>query len=124
MLTLLLRQGGAALRMLLVATVVLGLVYPFAVWGISQVPGLHGPAEGSVVTAPDGTPVGSSLIGIDPVAADPAADPYFHTASAPPGRPRPATLDFGGSNQGGFSISCSARSSSAGRDRRPGGRRA
>ena len=58
MITLLLRQGGAALRMLLVATVVLGLVYPFAVWGISQVPGLHGPAEGSVVTAPDGTPVG------------------------------------------------------------------
>ncbi len=106
MLTLLLRQGGAALRMLLVATVVLGLVYPFAVWGISQVPGLHGPAEGSVVTAPDGTPVGSSLIGIDPVAADPGADPYFHTrpsASAEdvlgPGDPSTS----GGSNQGGFS---------------------
>ena len=106
MITLLLRQGGAALRMLLVATVVLGLVYPFAVWGISQLPGLHGPAGGSVVTAPDGTPVGSSLIGIDPVAADPAADPYFHTrpsASAQdvlgPGDPSTS----GGSNQGGFS---------------------
>ena len=106
MVTLLLRQGGAALRMLLVATVVLGLVYPLAVWGVSRLPGLHGPAEGSVVTAPDGTPVGSSLIGIDPVPADPAADPYFHTrpsASAEdvlgPGDPSTS----GGSNQGGFS---------------------
>ena len=52
MVTLLLRQGGTALRVLLVATVVLGLVYPLAVWGVSRLPGLHGPAEGSVVTAP------------------------------------------------------------------------
>jgi K+-transporting ATPase ATPase C chain len=106
MITLLLRQGGAALRMLLFATVVLGLVYPLAVWGVARLPGLHGPAEGSVVTAPDGTPVGSSLIGIDPVPTDPAVDPYFHTrpsASAQdvlgPGDPSTS----GGSNQGGFS---------------------
>jgi K+-transporting ATPase ATPase C chain len=106
MITLLLRQGGAALRMLLVATVVLGLVYPLAVWGVARLPGLHGPAEGSVVTAPDGTPVGSSLIGIDPVPTDPAVDPYFHTrpsASAQdvlgPGDPSTS----GGSNQGGSS---------------------
>ena len=106
MVTLLLRQGGAALRMLLAATVVLGLVYPLAVWGVSRLPGLNGPAEGSVVTAPDGTPAGSSLIGIDPVPTDPAADPYFHTrpsASAEdvlgPGDPSTS----GGSNQGGFS---------------------
>ena len=106
MVTLLLRQSGAALRVLLVATVALGLVYPLAVWGVSRLPGLNGPAEGSVVTAPDGTPTGSSLIGIDPVATDPAADPYFHTrpsASAEdvlgPGDPSTS----GGSNQGGFS---------------------
>ena len=106
MITLLLRQGGAALRMLLAATVVLGLVYPLAVWGVSRLPGLNGPAEGSVVTAADGTPTGSSLIGIDPVPTDPAADPYFHTrpsASAEdvlgPGDPSTS----GGSNQGGFS---------------------
>jgi K+-transporting ATPase ATPase C chain len=106
MVSLLLRQGGAALRMLLAATVVLGLVYPLAVWGVARLPGLDGPAEGSVVTAPDGTPAGSSLIGIDPVPADPAADPYFHTrpsASAEdvlgPGDPSVS----GGSNQGGFS---------------------
>jgi K+-transporting ATPase ATPase C chain len=104
--TALLRQSGAALRMLLAATVVLGLVYPLAVWGVSRLPGLNGSAEGSVVTAPDGTPLGSSLIGIDPVPADPAADPYFHTrpsASAEdvlgPGDPSTS----GGSNQGGFS---------------------
>ena len=106
MVSLLLRQSGAALRMLLVATVVLGLVYPLAVWGVARLPGLHGPAEGSVVTAPDGTPVGSSLIGIDPVPTDPAVDPYFHTrpsASAQdvlgPGDPSTS----GGSNQGGSS---------------------
>lgn len=106
MLTLLLRQTGAALRMLLVATVVLGLAYPLAVWGVARLPGLNGSAEGSILTAPDGRPAGSSLIGIDPVPADPAADPWFHTrpsASAEnvlgPGDPAAS----GGSNQGGFS---------------------
>ncbi len=79
MITLLLRQTGAALRMLLVATVLLGLAYPLAVWGVARLPGLEASAEGSVLTAPDGTPAGSSLIGIDPVPADPAADPWFHT---------------------------------------------
>jgi K+-transporting ATPase ATPase C chain len=106
MFTLLWRQTGAALRMLLVATVLLGLAYPLAVWGVSRLPGLNGPAEGSVLVGPDGTPAGSSLIGIDPVPADPAADPWFHTrpsASAEdvlgPGDPSTS----GGSNQGGFS---------------------
>ena len=46
MLTLMLRQGAAALRMLLVATVVLGLAYPLAVWGVSRLPGLHGQRRG------------------------------------------------------------------------------
>ena len=41
MVSLLLRQGGTALRMLLAATVVLGLVYPLAVWGVSRLPGLQ-----------------------------------------------------------------------------------
>jgi len=105
MITLLLRQSGAALRMLLVATVGLGLVYPLVVWGAARLPGLNSPAEGTVVTATDGTPAGSSLIGVDPVPADPAADPFFHTrpsASAKdvlgPGDPSTS----GGSNQGGF----------------------
>src|SRR5690349_8863233 len=105
MITLLLRQSGAALRMLLVATVALGLVYPLAVWGVSRLPGLHAAAEGSVLTVA-GRSVGSALIGVDPVPADPAADPWFHTrpsASAQdvlgPGNPDTS----GGSNLGGFS---------------------
>jgi len=106
MTNLLLRQSGAALRMLLLATVALGLVYPLAVWGVARLPGLHSRAEGSVVAAADGTPAGSSLIGVDPVAPDPGADPFFHarpSASAKdvlgPGDPSTS----GGSNQGGFS---------------------
>jgi K+-transporting ATPase ATPase C chain len=105
MLTMYTRQAGAALRMLLVATVVLGLAYPLAVWAVAHVPGLASQAEGSIVHAADGAPTGSSLIGIDPVPADPANDPYFHTrpsASAEdvlgPGDPSTS----GGSNKGGF----------------------
>ena len=105
MLTMYTRQAGAALRMLLVATVVLGLAYPLAVWAVAHVPGLSSQAEGSIVHAADGTPTGSTLIGIDPVPADPANDPYFHTrpsASAEdvlgPGDPSTS----GGSNKGGF----------------------
>ena len=39
MITMLWRQIGAALRMLLVATVVLGLAYPLALWGWPASPG-------------------------------------------------------------------------------------
>lgn len=79
MLTSIVRQSGAALRVLLMFTVLLGIVYPLGIWAVSRIPGLNGSAEGSIIHAADGTAVGSSLIGIDPVAADPAADPYFHT---------------------------------------------
>ncbi|MDN5859149.1 MAG: K(+)-transporting ATPase subunit C, partial [Pseudonocardia sp.] len=107
MLTLLTRQTAAALRVLLALTVLLGVAYPLTVWAVSRLPGLHANAEGSILTV-DGQPVGSSLIGIAQVPADPAADPYFH--------PRPsATAEdelgigpadpsvSGGSNKGGFS---------------------
>lgn len=77
MLTTLLRQSAAGLRLLLVMTVLCGLAYPLAVYGISRVPGLHDKAEGSLVVL-DGRVVGSSLIGVDPVAAG-TRDPYFHT---------------------------------------------
>lgn len=69
------RQLGPALRLLLVATVLLGVVYPALVWGVSRLPGLSDKAEGSVL---DGPVASSRLIGIDPVPADPAADPWFH----------------------------------------------
>ncbi|MGH3870358.1 MAG: potassium-transporting ATPase subunit C [Pseudonocardiaceae bacterium] len=77
MLTTLLRQSAAGLRVLLVMTVLLGLAYPFAIYGVSRIPGLRAEAEGSLVVV-DGHVVGSELIGIDPVAAN-SQDMYFHT---------------------------------------------
>ncbi|RSN40604.1 K+-transporting ATPase subunit C [Amycolatopsis sp. WAC 04197] len=71
------KQTLAGLRVLLVFTVLLGVVYPLGVWAVSRIPGLEGNAEGSVISQ-DGQAVGSSLIGVDPVAADPAKDPWFH----------------------------------------------
>ena len=58
-----LAQSLAALRALLVFTVLLGLAYPLALVAVAQLPGLRGRAEGSFVTNADGQPVGSRLIG-------------------------------------------------------------
>ncbi|MFJ7218163.1 potassium-transporting ATPase subunit C [Amycolatopsis sp. NPDC098790] len=73
----LVKQTWAGLRVLLVMTVLLGILYPLAVWAVARIPGLESNAEGSVVTQ-NGQAVGSSLIGVDPVPADPAHDPWFH----------------------------------------------
>jgi K+-transporting ATPase ATPase C chain len=83
----LVKQTAAGLRMVLLMTVLLGIAYPLVVWAIGQVPGLSAQANGSIVTV-DGKPVGSSLIGLNPVAEDPANDPYFHT------RPSATASDF------------------------------
>ncbi|MGW4057433.1 potassium-transporting ATPase subunit C [Amycolatopsis sp. NPDC004747] len=74
----LVKQTWAGLRVLLVMTVLLGVLYPLAVWAVARIPGLEGNAEGSLVTQ-NGQAVGSTLIGVDPVPADPAHDPWFHT---------------------------------------------
>lgn len=74
----LLRQTSAGLRLMLVLTIITGVLYPLAVWGISRIPGLHDKAEGSIVRA-DGHAVGSQLIGVDLTATDPQHDPWFHT---------------------------------------------
>ena len=58
----LIRQHLAALRALLVLTVILGLGYPALVWLIAQVPGLHDNANGSLLEV-GGKPFGSRLIG-------------------------------------------------------------
>lgn len=60
--TNLIRTHWAALRAVVVFTVLLGGIYPVAVWLIAMLPGLHDKAQGSVLTA-DGKAVGSSLIG-------------------------------------------------------------
>ncbi|WP_431895922.1 potassium-transporting ATPase subunit C [Micromonospora haikouensis] len=57
-----LAQHLAALRALLVFTVLLGLAYPLALVAAGQLPGLSGRADGSLVSA-NGTTVGSALIG-------------------------------------------------------------
>lgn len=56
------RQHWAALRALLVFTVLLGVGYPLLVWLLAQLPGLHHKAEGSIIRV-DGKPVASRLIG-------------------------------------------------------------
>jgi potassium-transporting ATPase KdpC subunit len=83
------KQTLAGLRILVVLTILTGILYPLGVWVVSRVPGLQANAEGSVVEV-DGTAVGSDLIGIDPVAKDPAHDPWFHT------RPSAVALDLDG----------------------------
>lgn len=57
-----LRQLGAALRAVLVLTLVLGLAYPLAVTLLAQTL-MPARADGSLLRAPDGTVVGSALIG-------------------------------------------------------------
>jgi len=74
------RQPVAALRALLVLTVLLGVGYPLVILGVAQLPGLRGHADGSVLAAPGGQPVGSRLIGqqfVDP--AGNALPQYFQT---------------------------------------------
>jgi K+-transporting ATPase ATPase C chain len=56
------RQHWAALRALVVLTVITGLAYPLLIWLVAQLPGLNHKADGSIVNV-DGKPVGSSLIG-------------------------------------------------------------
>jgi K+-transporting ATPase ATPase C chain len=58
----LVRQHWAALRALLVLTVILGVAYPLVVWAVALLPGLNSKAQGSIIES-NGKPVGSSLIG-------------------------------------------------------------
>ena len=78
----LLRQTWTGLKVLIVLTVLTGILYPLSVWAVSRVPGLQARAEGSIVSY-HGQPVGSSLIGINPIdpnaAKNPTDDRYFHT---------------------------------------------
>lgn len=88
-----LAQHVAALRALLVLTVLLGLVYPLALVGVARIPGLSDRADGQVVADADGNPVGSRLLGQSFTDADgnpvrkyfqsrPSAASYDPTATA------------------------------------------
>jgi K+-transporting ATPase ATPase C chain len=56
------RQHLAALRVLLLLTVVLGIAYPLLITAVAQIPGVKHRADGSLVQA-GGTAVGSALLG-------------------------------------------------------------
>ncbi|MGZ4669415.1 MAG: potassium-transporting ATPase subunit C, partial [Blastococcus sp.] len=57
-----LRNATAALRLLLVLTVILGIGYPLVITTIAQIPGLKSRADASLLTR-NGQVVGSGLIG-------------------------------------------------------------
>jgi len=101
------KQTMAGLRVLIVLTVLLGVLYPLAVWGISRLPGLSANAEGSLIYQ-NGRPVGSELIGVDLVDEraknDPAQDRWFHNRPSALTKDQPSpgdTASSGGSNKAG-----------------------
>jgi K+-transporting ATPase ATPase C chain len=88
------RQLVAAVRALLVATVVLGLVYPLVITLFAQL--VPGRADGSLVRV-DGTVVGSSLIGQAFVSAE--GDPLPQYVQS-----RPSASDYDGAASGGSNL--------------------
>lgn len=97
------RQHTAALRALLVLTLLLGIAYPLGIWLLAQLPGLKDKADGSLLEL-DGKPVGSSLIGQLYTDGDGAALPQYFQ-----GRPSAAgdgydPMSSGASNLGPESI--------------------
>ncbi|HZE15225.1 MAG TPA: potassium-transporting ATPase subunit C [Mycobacterium sp.] len=99
----LIRQHWAALRALLVLTVITGIAYPLVVWGIAQLPGLHNKAEGSIVKIA-GQQVGSKLIGQSFTDKDGNPLPqYFQSRPSAAGAGYDPTAS-GGSNLGPESI--------------------
>ncbi|AJT41816.1 K(+)-transporting ATPase subunit C [Psychromicrobium lacuslunae] len=77
-----LRQFGTALRFLLLATAVLGVIYPLAVWGVGQL-AAPSQANGSLVQVA-GQPAASSLIAQSP--EDGLGQKWFH--------PRPSAVSW------------------------------
>lgn len=74
--TNLLRQFRVGFFVLIALTVVVGGIYPTAVWAVSRI-GTAG-AEGSELTDAHGCVVGSRLVGVDPQVAPGQPDPFFH----------------------------------------------
>ncbi|GLE53492.1 potassium-transporting ATPase subunit C [Mycobacterium montefiorense] len=98
------RQHVAALRALLVLTVILGFGYPLLIWLIAFIPGLHDKAEGSIITI-GGKPVGSRLIGQS--FTDASGNPlpkYFQSRPSAAGSNGYDPTSSGGSNLGPESI--------------------
>ena len=75
--------------MILVFTVALGIIYPFAVWGVSQAIFPH-QANGSLIEK-DGKIIGSELIG-----QNFSGEKYFHS--------RPSANNYDAANSGGTNL--------------------
>jgi K+-transporting ATPase ATPase C chain len=87
----LLRQSIVGLKALLVMTVMLGIAYPVAVWGIGQA-AFHNRANGQIVSA-DGKHVGSRIIGQNFTVKD---DSWFHS--------RPSAAEYDGLASGASNL--------------------
>lgn len=73
-----LRQAGTALRFLLLATLVLGLAYPLAIFGVGQLIAPY-QANGSIIKSDGGAPAASALIAQSSADDAGAQDPlWFH----------------------------------------------
>ncbi len=93
------RQHLAAVRALLVLTLITGVAYPLAVWAVASLPWLRERAGGAIVSV-DGHTVGSSRIGQAFTDADGAPLPwYFQSRPSAPGQEYDA-LASGASNLG------------------------
>jgi K+-transporting ATPase ATPase C chain len=88
--TITLRQGWIAVRLLVVMTLLLGVVYPLAIWTVGRL--VPSQADGSFIAGKSGTVVGSSLIGQSFVGAE-----WFHPRPSAAGDGYDA-LASGGSN--------------------------
>jgi potassium-transporting ATPase KdpC subunit len=86
------RQHIAALRILLIFTVITGIVYPLAIWGVAQA-AFHNQANGSQVSY-NGQTVGSSLLCQEFVDAKGNPLPQYF-------QPRPSNATSGASNDYG-----------------------
>lgn len=94
------RQVGAAVRALLIATVVLGLAYPLLITGAAQLIA-PGRADGSLVEV-DGQVVGSTLIGQSFTDTDGDPLPQYFQA-------RPSASGYDGAASGGSNLGPNSR---------------
>ncbi|MFF3689164.1 potassium-transporting ATPase subunit C [Streptomyces sp. NPDC002187] len=99
-----LAQHIAALRVVLVLTLLTGLAYPLVMTAAAQVPGLDRSAQGSRITGADGRTAGSSLIGqsFTDAKGNPLAQ-YFQSRPSNAGTGYDATASAAG-NQGPESV--------------------
>jgi K+-transporting ATPase ATPase C chain len=81
-----------SILMLVIMTIALGIIYPFAVWGVSQALFPHY-ANGSLITNATGDVIGSELIGQNFDSAE-----YFH------GRPSAAGNGYDAGASGGSNL--------------------